>query len=195
MTDLIETLKARFADDPMVYVSGNMLMFYEEGNNRKHLAPDVFVVRGVPKRLRDNYLVWEEGKGPDLVIEITSKTTRREDQTKKLGLYRDVLRVPEYFQFDPTEDYLKPSMQGHRLRRGRYVPVEPTLGRLPALSLGLHLERDGHWLRLFDPQSGRRLLTPAERAAQAEADRRLTEDENERLRREIEGLKKRLSGS
>ena len=122
MLDLIETLKAHFAADPMAYVSGNMLMFYEEGNNREHLAPDVFVARGVPKRLRDNYLIWEEGKGPDLVIELTSKTTRREDQTKKLALYRDVLRVPEYFQLDPTEDYLKPPMQGHRLRRGATFP-------------------------------------------------------------------------
>ena len=122
MLDLIETLKAHFAADPMVYVSGNMLLFYEEGNSRRHVAPDVFVVRGVPKRLRDNYLIWEEGKGPDLVIEITSKTTRREDQTKKLALYRDVLQVPEYFQFDPTEDYLKPPMQGFRLVGRRVRP-------------------------------------------------------------------------
>jgi Uma2 family endonuclease len=213
MTDLIETLEDRFADDPMVYVSGNLLMFYEEGDKRKHLAPDVFVVFGVKKRRRDHYLIWEEGKGPDVVIEITSKTTREADQKKKFVLYRDVLKVPEYFLFDPLEDYLKPSTQGYRLRRRLYAPIGPVQGRFPSTGLGLHLERDGSALRLFDPASDRRLLTPREQAAQnlvnqqlAEAARlrseaallnadtraRLAEIESERLRREIEGLKRRL---
>src|SRR5262245_34469911 len=112
MMDLIQTLQDYFAEERMVCVSGNMLMFYEEGNRRKHFAPDVFVVRGIPKKQRDNYLIWEEGKAPDLVIEITSKSTKREDQQEKWELYRDVLRVTEYFLFDPFEEYLKPSLQG-----------------------------------------------------------------------------------
>ena len=49
MIDLIQTLEDRFAADPEVYVSGNILMFYEEGNRRRHVSPDVFVVRGIPK--------------------------------------------------------------------------------------------------------------------------------------------------
>src|SRR5262249_8838750 len=130
MMDLIETLQVHFADDPAAYVSGDLLLFYEEGNRRKHVAPDVFVVRGVPKRQRLNYLLWREGKGPDVVIELTSKTTRREDQTKKLALYRDVLKVPEYFLFDPFEDYLKPPFQGHRLVEAGYEPIGPVAGRL-----------------------------------------------------------------
>ena len=95
MVDLIATLDDYFATDPQVYVSGNLLLFYEEGNRRKHIAPDVLVVRGVPKLpLRKYYLLWEEGQGPDLVIELTSKTTRREDREKKLVLYRDRLAGP-----------------------------------------------------------------------------------------------------
>ena len=202
MIDLILTLQDRYADYPDVYVSGNLLLFYEEGDRHKHVAPDVFVVLGVPKRpLRDNYLVWEEGKAPDVVIELTSKTTREEDEGKKLTLYQNVLRVPEYFQFDPTEDYLKPSMQGHRLVEGRYVPIEPVEGRLPSNVLGLHLRREGLELRLYDPTTGRRLLTPRERAAQEMAARQHAEDraqtaeaEIEQLRRENEALKRRLSG-
>ena len=103
MVDLIELLKDRYAEIPDVYVSGDLLLFYEEGNRRRHVAP------GRLRRLRRrrsgrrlNYLLWAEGKGPDVVIEVTSKTTRREDQTKKRTLYQDVLRVPEYFQIDPT---------------------------------------------------------------------------------------------
>ena len=166
MVDVIATLQRHFAADPNVYVSGNLLLFYEEGNRRKHISPDAFVVKGISKTPpRDYYLLWKEGKSPDVVIEITSKTTRREDQHKKWMLYRDVLKVPEYFQFDPREEYLKPSMQGHRLVDGDYLPVAMVEGRMPSEVLGLHLERDGHELRLFDPKTGRRLLTPEEEVA------------------------------
>ena len=172
MVDVIQTLQDRFAADPNVYVSGNLLLFYEEGNRRKHVAPDAFLVRGVPKLPpRDYYLLWEEGKSPDLVIEITSKTTKHEDQKTKWTLYRDVLKVREYFQFDPTEDYLKPSLQGHRLDEGQFVAIEPVAGRLPSDTLGLHLERRGTELRLYDPTTDRCLLTPLEARQQAEADR------------------------
>jgi len=101
MIDVIGTLKHHFADDPKVHVSGNLLLYYEKGNRRKHVSPDVMVTFGVPREpKRDSYLVWKEGKAPDVVIEITSKSTRREDKKTKKVLYRDVLEVTEYFQFD-----------------------------------------------------------------------------------------------
>src|SRR5438105_2260589 len=123
MADSRETLDARYADDPNIYVSGNLLMFYVPENKRRHVAPDVFVVKGVKKKLRDNYLVWEEGKSPDAIIEITSKSTRKEDTSKKFKIYRDILKVREYFLFDPRGDYLQPTLQGYRLARGDYVPI------------------------------------------------------------------------
>src|SRR5438105_13950076 len=79
MIALIETLKWWFIDVPSVYVSGNLLVCYEKGNKRIHVSPDVIVVPGVGNRRRDNYLVWEEGRGLDLVIELTSRVTRVED--------------------------------------------------------------------------------------------------------------------
>ncbi len=154
MMDLIQTLEARHAADPMVYVSGNILLFYEEGNGRRHVSPDVFVVRGISKQRREHYLIWAEDKAPDLVIELTSKSTRSEDVKKKMALYRDVLRIPEYFLFDPFQDYLKPSMQGYRLVEGRYESIGPVEGRLPSAALGLHLERAGVELRLYNPLDG-----------------------------------------
>jgi Uma2 family endonuclease len=192
MFDLIKTLQARYAGDPMVYVSGNLLVFYVPGNRRRHLAPDVLVTKGVAKRERLNYLVWEEGKGPDLVIELTSSSTRREDVEHKFRLYQDTLRVSEYFLFDPFGDYLQPPLQGYRLRRGKYVPIKPVKGRLPSKVLGLHLEQHGSDLRLFDPATGQWLPTPLERIAQAELARQQAEAENERLRRELEELRRRL---
>ena len=62
MQDLIDMLDDHFAGDPNIYVSGNLLVFYERGDKRKHVSPDVFVVRGVPKRpLRDHYLICARG--------------------------------------------------------------------------------------------------------------------------------------
>jgi Uma2 family endonuclease len=162
MMTLIPTIDAWFAEDPQVYVSGNLLVFYVPGNKRKHVSPDVFVVKGVPKRQRPNFLVWEEGHAPCVVIELTSSTTRHEDVVKKFNLYQDVLKVREYFMFDPREDYLEPRLQGYRLQRGKYVAIRPVKGRFPSKELGLHLEENGQELRLYDPQRGAWLPTPAE---------------------------------
>jgi Uma2 family endonuclease len=198
MVDLIQTLQERHAADPDVYVSGNILLFYEEGNRRRHVSPDVLFVRGIEKKQRENYLAWLEGKYPDLVIELTSRTTRSEDVKKKFALYRDVLRVPEYIMFDPLGDYLFPPMQGFRLVGGRYDVIGWVDGRLPSEVLGLHLERDGSALRLHDPATGRRLPTLKEMASEAEAERLRAdqaEAENAQLRRELEALRRQHPGA
>ncbi len=172
MIELIQTLQWFFREVLRVCVSGNLLIFYEEGN-RRHVSPDLFVVRGVEKRQRENYLVWEEGRGPQLVIELTSSSTRNEDQRTKLTLYQNVLRVREYFLFDPFGDYLDPQLQGYRLRQRVYRPIRQRQNRLPSQVLGLHLEQSGTRLRLWDPRTGAWLLTPAERTARlAELSRR-----------------------
>jgi Uma2 family endonuclease len=186
LTDLVQMLEAWLAENPMAYVSGNMMMYYEPGNRRRHVSPDVFVALGVPKVRepeRRSYLVWLD-KAPDLVIELTSASTRREDMEDKFRLYRDVLRVQEYFLFDPYAEYLEPPLQGYRLRRGRYGRIRPAQGRLPSKLVGLHLERAGPQLRLYDPTSGQWLPTPQENAdaAQERADAAQQRAEVERQR-------------
>lgn len=162
---LIESLRDWFSDRSDVYVAGNNFVFYEPGNKRRHVSPDVYVVRGVRNYLRPNYLVWEEGKGPDVVFELTSRTTRHRDLGHKFELYRDVLRVKEYFLFDPKESYLEPSMQGFRLVKGEYRRIRPIDGRIPSKVLGLHLERSDLKLRLWDPATKGWIPTGSERAA------------------------------
>ncbi len=195
--DTRQTLSLWYANDPDVYVSGNLLLYYVRGNKRRHVAPDVFVVKGVPKRTRDCYLLWEEGKGPDAVVELTSSSTRKEDTTKKFLLYRDVLKVREYFLFDPRGDYLKPSLQGFRLSRGNYVDIPMVDGRLPSKALGLHLERSGTDLRFFDPVTGEWLPTLAEIAQHERMERLRTEaamhqleKANRDLRDQLQALKR-----
>ncbi len=182
MTDTIHMLQDYYADRPNVYVGGNLLLCYEEGNRRKHVAPDVFVVLGVPKEPpRDNYLVWKEGKAPDFVTEITSKSTQHEDQKKKREIYRDILKVSEYFLFDPRAEYLDPPLQGFRLVDGDYVRIKPVKGRLPSKVLALHLERDGTRLRLYNPATGEYLPT---RLEAREAERRRADEERQRAEAE-----------
>ena len=190
---VLEMLRRHYSGNGRVAVLANMFLYYEEGNPRKVVCPDVFVTLNVPRNtIRPTFKVWEEGKSPDLVIEITSKKTRTEDLHKKFDLYRDVLKVREYFLFDPLEEYLEPSLQGFRLINGRYGSIAWAGAGLFSEVLGLRLERDEMDLRFFDPGTGRRIPTGDE-FGRAEADARLkTEAENERLRREIEALRRRL---
>ena len=135
MVAAIETLKMHYAGQ-LVYVSGNILVYYRPGNKRRHVSPDVMVVRGLEQRDRENYLLWDEGRAPNVVIEVTSESTRDEDLEDKLEIYRDEIGVAEYFLFDPRSEYLNPALQGHRLRRGRYVPILPVGGGCPARNWG-----------------------------------------------------------
>jgi Uma2 family endonuclease len=202
---VFEPLREWFADVSDVYIGANMFVHYEEGRGNRHVSPDVFIVKGVPKERepeRRSYRVWEEvKKGLDTVIEVTSKSTRKEDLEVKLALYRDVLRVKEYFLFDPYREYLEPPLQGYRLARKHYRPIVPRDGRLPSQVLGLHLEAADEQLRLYDPVRKEWLPLPSEdkagrRRAEAKARReaharRLAEAEIERLRQELEALRQR----
>jgi Uma2 family endonuclease len=203
---LVIMLDAYFADEPKVFVAGNMFVYYVRGDRHWHVSPDLFVVRGIPRQgnpERRRYLVWEESKAPDVIIELTSESTREEDYDDKMWIYREKLRVPEYFLFDPYGEYLDPPLQGHRLVGDEYQRIVPLDGRFPSEVLGLHLESDGLNLRLYNPATKQWLPTPPEEhearqqaeaaRRQAEAAHQRTEAENERLRRELEELRRRLS--
>jgi len=163
----VEALDSYFRTETNVYVSGNLFIYYEQGNPKRVVAPDVFVVFGVEKKKRPSYKTWEEGdKIPDFVLEITSKSTASEDRGSKRGLYA-YLGVKEYFQYDPTADYLKPALQGFRLIEGNYLPIlekqDDNGLSLYAETLGLELRlgADGE-MRFYDPKIGKKLLSPQE---------------------------------
>jgi Uma2 family endonuclease len=162
----VTTLRTHFQERADVYVAGNMFIYYEEGNPEAVVAPDVFVVLGTTKRDRVSYMLWEEPKGPDFVLEITSRSTRTRDQGPKRGTYA-FLGVREYFQYDPTHDYLVPALQGTRLVAGSYQALLPTTlpdGTLVLHSevLGLDVRLEEGTLRFYDPGTGQKLLSHAE---------------------------------
>ena len=158
-----------------VYVGSNNFLYYEKGNPRAAVAPDVYVVVGAPAGLRDTYLLWNEPKGPDFVLEVTSKSTRGEDEGRKRTLYA-ALGVSEYFLYDPRAEWLAPPLQGWRLDEGRYRP-RPAVTVLPSRAaavtsevLGFELrdERDTRGerrLRLRDLATGETLRTHEEAEA------------------------------
>ena len=83
----ISALTRHFKDRRDVYVSGDLLIYYEEGNPRVSIAPDVFVVFGVEKRERPNYKLWEEGRAPAFVLEVASPSTWRDDFGRNRSVY------------------------------------------------------------------------------------------------------------
>ena len=154
MTDLIQGLERRFRDEPEVWVGGNLFFYFEQGRPRSVVAPDVLLVKGVRKWDRPVYKLWEEGRVPSLVVEVTSDSTRDEDLSKKKGIYQR-LGVEEYFLFDPYGDYLEPRLQGQRLEDGRYVPMDlQPDGSLVSSTTGLIFRPEGERLRLVDPVAG-----------------------------------------
>jgi Uma2 family endonuclease len=177
MFDTIAALKEYFRDQA-VYVAGNNFLYFEEGNPKACVSPDTYVVFGVSSNQRDTYKVWEEGgRLPNVVFEFTSRKTRREDSGVKRQRYEETLRVPEYFQFDPRAEYLRPPLQGFRLVEGAYVPLEVVDGRLHSEELGLDLVQDGQRLRLWDPRGQRWLLSYEEAFALASVETRRAETE------------------
>ena len=123
MTYCIAALRSFFQSRPQIYVSGNLFIYYEEGNANQNISPDVFVIFGVSKRERRSYKTWQENnKVPDFVLELTSKSTKKQDEETKPLLYSQ-LGIQEYFQYDPTGDYLKPQLKGQTLVNGIYQPI------------------------------------------------------------------------
>ena len=194
-----EALRTHFRAHEDVYVAANLLIYYREGNKQVRVAPDVFVVVGASSHERSSYLLWQEPKAPDWVLEITSRSTRGEDQGRKRELYRR-LGVAEYWQYDPNGDYLRPRLQGLELVAGEYEEMpsrEPGDGTrvMASAVLGLELRESERGLRFHDPATGRDLLTYAETSAarwQAEAERQQERTARRQAEARIEELEAML---
>ena len=167
MIDFILMLKDYFKNANDVCVTGNLFLYYEEGDPKRFISPDVFVVFGVEKKIRRTFMTWNEANTPDFVLEVASPGTFTEDMGKKKDLYESVLAVKEYYIYDPLGQIV-PSFVGYRLIDGKYQEIDFVNDRLSSEVLGLELgERDGV-LRLYNPNASQWLQTPPERAELAE---------------------------
>jgi Uma2 family endonuclease len=160
---LIETLKRHWAGRDDVFVGGNMFVYFSPQQAYTHdfRGPNFFAVQGVSYRVRKSWVVWEEGKGPDVVIELLSDSTADIDKTGKKLIYQERLRVPEYFYFHPYTG----EWAGFALQDGIYQPLlEDAAGRLASQQTGLLLvqwrgvfqQEFATWLRWATPAAGAR---------------------------------------
>ena len=131
------------------------------------LAPDVFVVFGVPNRMRDSYVTYGEGKPPDFVLEVLSESTWRRDMGVKKTIY-ERMGVQEYWILDPVGTYVDPPpLKGFRLIGDHYEPIDPMPGGTAYASevLGLELRLADGAFRIRDPATGADLHGPIEAQA------------------------------
>lgn len=177
MNYLIEILKVHFRDRSDVYVSGNIMFYYEKDNPRKVFSPDVMVCFGVFGEDRRTYKLWEEEQFPQVIFEISSRKTWDDDLNKKWFLYQQ-LGVKEYYIFDPEYDYLPEPLIAYRLKRDELKQVALKNNRIFSEEIGLEIVDTGAGLRLFNAQAKEFMRTLSE-----------SESEVIRLREELQKLK------
>jgi Uma2 family endonuclease len=198
MNVLIHSTQQALLGQPNTFVGGNMFVYYSRNQamNRDFRGPDFFAVLGVEERERKGWVVWEEdGRYPDVIVELLSPSTAAIDKGVKKDLYEQVFKTPDYFVFDPFDPN---SLAGWRLDLAQgYQPLSPNeQGWLWCETLGLWLgtwegviNREPmtgscQWLRLYDVR-GNLVLLPEEAAQQqAEQEKQRAEQEKQRAEQE-----------
>ncbi len=147
----------QYLADQQAVVLADQFLYYAQGFPRLRVAPDVMVVLGVNPGPRDNFKTWEEGQVPVVIFEMTSESTRSQDQGFKKDLYES-LGVQEYWQFDPRGEWIPEQLRGYRLQDEVYVPI--TDGCCGPLNLSLQIE--GMVIGFYRQDTGEKLLAPDE---------------------------------
>lgn len=172
---LIQSLEQFWQDRNDFYAFGNLTVYYspKQRKSEDFRGPDFFVVLGTERKPRKSWVVWEEeGKYPNVIVEILSDSTAETDRGLKKQIYQDTFRTPDYFWLDPNSL----EFAGFHLVDGQYQPIQPNpQGWLWSQQLQLFLGIQERQLRFFTPE-GQLLLSPEElaqakqqRATEAEA--------------------------
>ncbi|MBW4418017.1 MAG: Uma2 family endonuclease [Myxacorys californica WJT36-NPBG1] len=187
MVLLISCLEWLWRDRTDYFVGGNLTVYYSQKRikTREFRGPDFFVVQGVEPRSRKSWTVWEEdGRYPDVIVEILSESTAEVDRTTKKELYQNTFRTLEYFWFDPESL----EFTGFSLNRSGYQPIQPNpQGQLWSEQLQLFLGVHQDKLRFFAP-TGELVPTPEEAALFEQQQRLAAEQRAERLAAKLREL-------
>ena len=186
MIRLFDWLDYRYRGQ-QVYIACDLLLYFEDGSPHQYVVPDVFVVKDCKSDMRRVFKTWEEGQLPNVVFEVTSRSTRNEDTAYKPQVYQRI-GVKELFLYDPTSDYLSPALQGYRLEGNVYTKL--TLDNRESLEcrqLGFRLCLEDARLVMYDSRTGEPLRTEAEaeRAAREAAERKAAEETEARRAAEV----------
>ena len=180
--NLTSMLLAFFAERHDVKVFGNCMLYYEKGNLRKVISPDLMICFGLEKSPKRVYKLWETNVVPSVVIEFASETTWLNDVSTKLALYQK-LGVKEYYIYDVEYDNLPQSLLAYHLIDDELTQIQVENRRVLSESLSLELVDTGETLKFFDVKAQKFLMTIEESQAKIE-----------QLEKEIAELKKQNDG-
>ena len=177
-------------------VDGERFIIPEPGTPpSQRIYPDMLVSFDADPALYDQdngYVISRQGKPPDLVMEIASERTGRNDVQNKPARYA-ALGVQEYWRFDHTGNFHRTKLAGDRLVEGRYEPIdieEVGEGILQGHSavLDLLVRWEHGQLRWIDPETGQEIPTfEQEREGRLQAEARIRELEADLNQRQQEG--------
>jgi len=184
---LIDCLEWWWRDRNDFYASGNLTIYFspDQIKSRDFRGPDFFVVLGTERKPRKSWMLWaENGKYPNVIVEILSESTAAIDRGLKKQLYQDIFRTPDYFWFDPeTLEFA-----GFHIVDGKYQPLEPNpQGWLWSQQLELYLGIDQEKLRFFTPE-GQLLPTPTEVVEEERQQKELAQARAERFAAKLREL-------
>jgi Uma2 family endonuclease len=190
---LVTCLEWLWRDKQDFFIGANLTVYFsrQQIKNRDFRGPDFFLVKNTDRQPRRSWVVWEEdGKYPDLIIELLSESTANVDRTDKRELYQNRFRTPEYFWFDPESL----EFVGLRLVSGQYqdIPAQP-LG-LWSDVLELYLSVLDGQLRFFTVQ-GDLVPTPQEAALRAEELVAITQRQLEATQAQLQQLQNQIDDS
>ncbi len=180
-----ENLELLFADNPNIFVAGDLLWYPIEGDNKTRQAPDVMIVFGRPKGDRGSYRQWvEDNITPQVVFEILSPGNRLLEMAKKFKFYEHH-GVEEYYIYDPD----KIDLQGWLRNNGELTVIEEMTGWVSP-RLGIKFELTSENLEIFRPDGGK-FLTFVELGKLRETETKRANELQQQLQKEQE-QKKRL---
>jgi Uma2 family endonuclease len=155
-------LDAQFAQQPDVFVAGDLLWYPVEGRPTIRVAPDIMVAFGAPKGDRGSYLQWREGNiAPQVVFEILSPGNTLPEMTRKYEFYNRY-GVEEYYLYDPDHNELI----GWQRIDGWLWSIDP-IEDWVSPRLGIRFSSNAGELRLFHPD-GQQFITFVEMQQRAE---------------------------
>lgn len=186
MNALIRSVVALMTGRQDYFVGGNMFLYYssEQVRNKDYRGPDFFVCLNVDgSKDRQGWVVWEEdGRYPDVIIELMSPSTAKIDQTTKKQLYEKTFRTLNYFVYDP---FNPSSLTGWYLNEGqKYQQLEAndkgwlwcnTLKVWVGTWFGILENQTGTWLRFYHQDGGLVLLPEEAEKQRAEVEKQRAE--------------------
>lgn len=181
---LHQALEDFFRNQPDVFIASDIFWYWERGNKKARISPDVMVIPGIHHQdvyETRSYFSWIEGIVPAVVFEMASRKTWKKDLGSKFDKY-EKLGVKEYFLFDPEFQFLDDPLIGFRLRAGKYQPIPQD--KMES-RLGFRMEKDGHMIRLINSETDEPILSRLEAIEAIKQRAHSLEAEVERLKKQL----------